>query len=185
LGAHFAGRISAKQFRIVSIAAVILACAAYTAAQPCTRHEEPDGGFSICIPEGWTVRETPTSKFKSLFAPKLDGFSPNINFRQELTSKTLTDYVSAGVALVMATKEKIGLTSIEPLGQSDFKTDSGLKGIRVIFKSDYKGIMVRTTQYYFDAGNDRKLVITATALDQHKAVFDVVFERAAKSFQLQ
>ena len=164
---------------------MILICAIHAAAQPCTRHVEPAGGFSLCIPEGWTTRESQSTKFKSLFGPQLGGFSPNINFREETTSQSLSQYVSAGVDQILASKESIGVTKIEPVGQSDFKTDSGLNGIRVILQSEYKGFLIRTTQYYFDAGNGRKLILTATGLDQNKTVFDRVFDRAVKSFQLQ
>jgi hypothetical protein len=164
---------------------VLLAGVQYLAAQTCNRHVESVGGFSICFPEDWTARERPGDKFKSLFGPASDNFSPNINFRDEKSNAALSEYAAAGVRFILANKEKIGATSIEPLGQSDFVTDSGMRGIRVLLKSLYKGFEVRTIQYLFDDGNGRKLIVTGTSLEKNKEVFDRVFDRALKSFRVE
>lgn len=150
-------------------------------AQPnCNRH----GGFSICIPDGWTSKDRENEKYKYLFGQPTDSFAPNLNFKEEMSTLALSDYVAAGIRNILANKEKIGATSVEPLGQSDFTADSGMPGIRAVFQTLYKGYLVRTIQYYFDAGNSRKLIVTGTSLDKNKEVFDRVFDRAAKSFRL-
>lgn len=167
------------------IGVVVVIGARCLSAQPnCNRHVEPQGGFSICIPDGWASREKENEKFKFLFGQPSDDFAPNLNFKEEMSTLALSDYVAAGVRNILANKEKIGATSIEPLGQSDFTTDSGMRGIRAVFQVLYKGYLVRTIQYYFDAGNSRKLIVTGTSLDKNKEVFDRVFDQAAKSFRL-
>jgi hypothetical protein len=166
------------------IAFVIFAVAQGVAAQNCIRHVEMQGGFSVCIPDSWTVRDAQNEKFKQIFGQATDGFTPNINFREETTTTPLSSYVAAGIRNILASTEKLGATSIEPLGQSDFTTDSGLRGIRAVFQTLFKGHLVRTIQYYFDGGNGRKLIITSTSLDKNKEVFDRVFDRNAKSFRL-
>ena len=139
----------------------------------------------MCIPDGWVVRERPNEKYRALFGEASNNFAPNINFKDEVSELTLSAYVAAGVRLILASTEKLGATSIEPLGQSDFTTESGMRGVRAVFQTLYKGFLVRTTQYYFDAGGNRKIIVTCTSLDQNKEVFDQVFERSAKSFRLE
>ncbi|HKP38102.1 MAG TPA: hypothetical protein VJT71_14690 [Pyrinomonadaceae bacterium] len=171
-----------KLARFVLATVVLVAAVQYLAAQNCNRHVEPVGRFSLCLPDDWIVRERPGDKFKGLFGTRLDDFTPNINFRDETTSMALSDYTAASVRHILASKEKIGATSIELLGQSDFVTDSGVRGIRVVFKSLFKGLELRTIQYFFDDGRGRKLIVTGTNLEKHQEVFDRVFDHAAKSF---
>lgn len=172
--------------RYLLLTILIVVVANSISAQTCTRHTELQGGFSLCIPDGWVVREKkPDAKYRSLFGPMSNGFAPNINFRDEMSDLKLSAYVAEGIKLVLASTQKIGATSIEPLGQSDFITDSGIRGIRAIFQTLYKGILVRTTQYYFPAGSNRKIIVTCTGLDNNKEVFDRVFDRTVKSFRLE
>jgi|SRR6185503_8873454 len=171
--------------RFVLVTILLIAGAQFVPAQTCNRHVEPQGGFSICIPDGWNVREQADAKFKALFGPPADNFAPNINIRDGMSTASLSDYVADGIKTILANAEKIGADSIEPLGQSDFDTDSGLHGIRVVFQSNYKGFLARTIQYIFDAGNGRKLIVTGTGLEKNKEVFDRVYDRAVKSFRLQ
>ncbi len=172
------------KLRLILIVLVTLIVAHGAAAQNCIRHVEMQGGFSVCVPDSWTVREAQNEKYKQIFGQATDSFTPNINFRDEVTTSPLSDYVAAGVKNILASTEKLGATSIEPLGQSDFTTDSGLRGIRAVFQTMFKGYLVRTIQYYFDARDGRKLIVTSTSLDKNKEVFDRVFDRNAKSFRL-
>jgi hypothetical protein len=174
-----------KHTRFLFVATLVLVCAIPLVAQePCNRHTQSDGGFSICIPDGWTARERPNSKYQFLFGPAADNFAPNINVRDELSTLNLSDYVAAGIRTTLARKDELGATSIEALGQSEFVTTAGLRGIRSTFLTLYKGFWVRSIQYYFDAGNNRKLILTGTELEKDKEVLDSVFDRAAKSFRL-
>lgn len=174
-----------KLSRILLIICVTLIAARGLAAQNCTRHVEPQGGFSICIPDGWTAQDSQNEKFKMLFGPRVDGFTPNTNFRDEVSTAPLSTYVAAGIKNILASTEKLGATSIELLGQSDFTTDSGMRGTRAVFQTLFKGAVIRTIQYYFDAGNGRKLIVTGTSLDKNKEVFDRFFDRNTKTFRLE
>jgi hypothetical protein len=171
--------------RVISIVLLLLFCATYSRAQPCNRHIETEGGFSVCLPEGWVTRKKPDDKFTTLYGPRTDGFTPNVNFKDEFSKSSLRTYVAGGIDTILASKDKFGANSIESLGQTDFRTAAGLTGIRVVFLADYKGIMLRLTQYCFDLGQGRKLIITATGLDKNKDVFDPIFDQTAKSFRLQ
>ena len=173
-----------KLSRVVLFASLIFAAGSYTVAQTCTRHVESQGGFSICIPDGWVAKERQGETYKMLFGEASDGFAPNLNFKEGMSNLELSDFVAAGTKATLASKEKIGATSIEALGQSDFVTDAGVPGIRLVYLSEYKGHWVRTIQYIFAASPSRKLIVTGTSLEKNKEVFDRVFDRSAKSFRI-
>jgi hypothetical protein len=101
-----------------------------------------------------------------------------------MSNLELSAFVAAGIKWTLANKEKIGPSSIEFQGQSDFVTDAGVRGVRVVFLSEYQGLWVRTIQYVFPASPTRKLVVTGTSLEKNKEVFDRVFDRSAKSFRI-
>lgn len=180
-----------KSFLVV--AAVILAFSFHCAAQEhtressrenCERHSEPEGGFSFCVPEGWSVVEREGNKYKMVFAPRAANFTPNINVKDEESTYQLNDYVAASIRTILDNREKIGATSIKPAGQTAFITNSRLRGIRVAFLTEYRGLLVRTLQYYFDAGNNHKILVTGTALEETKETYDKVFDAALRSFQI-
>ena len=167
-----------------AVLTLVLLAAGTGRAQTCTRHVETQGGFSICVPDGWSVREREGDRYKVLRGPASDSFTPNINFKEEVSTLALREYAAAGIRKILASKESIGADSIEPLGQSGFITDDGRRGIRLVLQVGYKGHLVRTLQYLFDAGNNRKLIVTGTSIEKNKEVFDRVFDRAAKSFRI-
>lgn len=173
-----------KLSRFILFASLLFAGALSALAQPCTRHTEAQGGFSICIPDGWAAKAQQGEGFQMLYGQPADGFTPNLNFKEEMSNLELSDYVAAGVKNILASKEKIGATSIDVQGQSDFLTDAGLRGSRVVFLSEYKGHWVRTIQYLFASSPGRKLIVTGTGLEKNKEVFDHVFDRAVKSFRV-
>lgn len=173
-----------KLSRLVLFASLMFATAAYTAAQSCTRHFESQGGFSICIPDGWVVKEQQGEAYKMLFGEPSDGFAPNVNVKEGISDLEINAFVAAGIEWMLANKEKIGVTSIQVQGQSDFVTDAGVRGVRVAFLSEYKGLWVRSIQYILPASPTRKLVVTGTSLDKNKEVFDRILDRSAKSFRI-
>src|SRR5437667_12582996 len=109
---------------LLALASLIIA-GTLGAAQTGDRHTESAGGFSYCPPKGWTMKEVPGLKYQIAFAKASGGFTPNINVVDEVFSGALKDYVNGNIqALTKQFKE------FKNLGQSDFKTDSGAKGIK-------------------------------------------------------
>jgi hypothetical protein len=155
------------------------------AQQVCKRHVETAGGFSFCPPDGWTAGERPDQKYKVWFAPPAKEFTPNINLKDDENPVALAEYVAVSLKYILANKEKVGAESIELLDQSDFVTASGLTGIRMAFRTHYKGLVVRTIQYYFNGKKDQKLIVTVTALEADRETLDPVFDHAVKTFQLE
>lgn len=170
---------------LLSSALVFVLALSGFAQQPCKRHIETAGGFSFCPPEGWTASEKPDPKYKSWFAPPVKNFVPNINFKDEANSAALADYVASALQYILANKDKMGADSIEILDQSGFVAASGLTGIRVAFRTHYKGLVIRTIQYYFSGKKGQKLIATATAPDADRETLDPVLDGAVKTLQLE
>ena len=170
--------------RTVTVLALLLIAAAVASAQEtCKRDVEPQGGFSLCVPDGWSVETKENQKFKMLFAPAAETFTANINMKDDDSSQALTGYVDASIKEILSNPPAISATSIKLVGRTDFATASGLTGERVAFETEYKGLLIRTIQYYLDDGKNRKFLVTGTCLVKDKDTFDSVFERAAKSFR--
>src|SRR5207253_4386086 len=144
---------------------------------------ETQGGFSICVPDGWTVETKTSEKYKLIFAPQ-SYIVANINFKDEANAAPLEDYVAAGTKNLMSNVAQTGATSIKVVSQTKFVTDFNLNGIKVIFSTEYKAYQFRQLQYQFSAGANRKLVVTCTFPEKDQEQLDPVFERAAKSFRL-
>jgi hypothetical protein len=170
----------------VGVLAVILFTLSVGVAQEtCKRNLEPQGGFSVCVPEGWNVQVREGQKFKMMFAPAAEKFTANINIKIEESSSLLSSYAGASVKKVLASSSTLGATSIKLVGWTDFSSTSGLAANRVVFETEYKGLLITTVQYYFDSERNQKFVFTGTCLVKDRDVFESVFERAAKSFRLE
>src|SRR5438309_9686932 len=89
-------RMEKLRFLLLAILLILIGTCA-TRAQTCNRDVEAEGGFSICVPDGWTVTETTGDKFKALFAPRSDAFTSNINFKEGTSAASLEDYVAAEI----------------------------------------------------------------------------------------
>lgn len=172
--------------RMVAVLALLLvAVAGGLAQEPCKRNIEPQGGFSLCVPEGWSIETKADQKFKLLFAPAAETFTASINTKDDESSASLISYVGASIKVILANPPTIGAASIKLVGWTDFATGSGLAGNKAVFETEYKGLLIRTIQYYLDGGKNRKFIVTGTCLLKDKDTFDGVFDRTAKSFRTE
>ena len=149
----------------------------------CRRHREAAGGFSFCLPEGWTAVERPEQKYKIIFGPRGQVFTPNINMKDEVNKAPLADYVAASLKIILSNYGQTGATSVRIMSQANFMTATRIPGIKVTLQAEYKGLLIRTLQYYFSGVQDQKLIVTCTALEEERAALDPVFERVLKTFQ--
>ena len=65
-----------------------------------------------------------------------------------------------------------------------FNTDSGIKGIKLVFDSKWDGKPLMQTQYYFKGIKGKILVITCSVLPEDGPKFVDIFDTAMKSFQI-
>lgn len=161
----------------------LLASGAF-AQTPCQRHSEPIGGFSFCPPEGWIITAQEGQKYKIIHRERRDSFTPNINVKDETTSYSLPDYVTASIRTITTDYGTIGATSIKLLSQANFMTANRTPGIKVTFRTEYKGLFIRTLQYYFNSKPGQKLIVTCTFLESEQSTLDPIFDHALKTFQL-
>ena len=168
---------------LIAILFVFVLTQAGAAQDTCKRHTEPSGAFSFCPPDGWSLIEKEGYKYKVLHAPRGAVFTPNINLRDEANTAPLADYVAASIKEILTNYETIGATSVKLLEQTNFATTKRTPGMRTAFRTEYKGLMIRTLQYYFNNKNGQKLIITCTFLEEDKATLDPVFDRTLKTLQ--
>ena len=117
------------------------------------------------------MKEVPGLKYQIAFWPASGGFTPNINVVDEVFSGELKDYVNGNIqALTKQFKE------FKNLGQFDFKTDSGAKGIKLLTQSEQQGNLLRQTFFFFDGKGGRKYVVTCSARIEVGDKFDAPFE---------
>jgi hypothetical protein len=174
--------------RLLAITLLILTFALSSAAQKtCDRYSPAGRGFSICPPAGWRSVDGKEPNSKVMLGPTSNVFVANMNFREEATALSLKDYVDASVDYILATFNKpdntTGVTRVKLKSRTDFVTQRNLIGIKVVFLDDLKGLLINSTQYYFDTGN-KKVVVTCTALESEKAVNDKLFDASAKTFRI-
>ena len=170
--------------KALTVAILVLTLVLTSGAQECKRYTGPDGGFSFCPPDGWSLEERTGEKYKMVFGMPSNGFRPNINVKDEQSAAPLADYVAAGIEKILASVEKIGATNIKIVSQSDFVIGSEQRGIRVVFQSVYKGFVVRTIQYLFNAEGGKKIIVSCTSLESDKEVLDHVFDRSMETLQI-
>jgi hypothetical protein len=172
-----------KRLLIVPLFVVVLAQVGL-AQDVCHRHVEPLGGFSYCLPDGWNLTKREGDKYKITYGTRGRFFTPNIYIGDEASAAPLAEYVAASLKAAQDSYEKVGATSIKILSQSNFKTTSGLAGIRVALRIEREDLVVRMLQYYFNGKGSQKLIITCAALEAEQESFNPVFERAMKTFQI-
>ncbi len=141
-----------------------------------------DGIFSYVPPQGWRVVEFPGLKYKIAHAAPANAFAANINVVSEKYSGSLDDYARDNVAQMQA-----GGGGFALLGQTDFTTSDGLRGIKLVTEADdmysKEKRRLRQIQYLFNAGPEM-LVVTCSALADEGKTLDQEFDAAMKTFRV-
>jgi len=152
------------------------------AQEVCNRNLEPLGGFSLCVPGGWTASAKEGEKYKLLFAPPAERFTTNINMKDAVSALALGEYATASVDYILKNFPQM---SVKALTKDSFTTQTGLAGFRATFHAEHKGLLIRSIQYYFSGNAEQKLILTCTGLEADQVTLDPVCDRAAKTFQLE
>lgn len=172
--------------RNLAIVSVLLLGVSSTEAQEvCKRDVEPQGGFSLCVPDGWIVSQKEGEKYKILTAAPAEVSTANINMQDEMSGMPLKEYSSSAVDYILKNYVQLGLTAVRVLAQDSFTSKSGLTGIRFAFHVEAKGESIRSIQYYFNGNPGQILVLTCTVREADQVTLDPVCDRAAKTLQLE
>ena len=150
------------------------------AAETGKRHVEASGGYSFCPPNGWEMKEMPGLKYKLAFGPAAGGFAPNINVVDEAFDGSVEDYVKTSLEMVAK-----AFKGFKKIGQSSFKTESGVKGVRLQTESDQGPLRLRQTFFFLAGKGKNKLVVTCSALAENGQKLDSAFEDSLKTFALE
>lgn len=162
---------------------ILISALAGLTQTPCERYVAPAGGFSMCPPPGWTLKDREGQQYKMMFGPPSEVFNANLNFKEEVTAIALKEYVDATVDNILKNYASVGATSTKLVSRTEFVTDSMERGEKTNYLTDFKGMQINTAQYIFNAGA-KKLLATFTALESDKAANEKLFDAAIKTLQI-
>ena len=111
------------------IGLLVLGASSTVAQEVCKRNIEPQGGFSFCVPGGWTAEEKEGQKYKLVFAPAAERFTANINMKDDMSTIPLEDYATISVDYILKNYAQFGATAVKALTRESFTTKSGLPGV--------------------------------------------------------
>src|ERR1700744_1574872 len=137
------------------------------------------GLFSYQAPKGWTVKDTPFTKYKvCLDAPK-NKFSANINVVMEPFSGTLEKYVELNETTLKGTAM---FENLQIIDQKPFVSASGVSGLRVLLTDTVSKFNLQQIFYFFNGTGDNKFVVTASCLVGDGAADAPIFDASLKTF---
>lgn len=140
---------------------------------------ENTGNFSYCPPLNWTVLDFPGLKYKVVIGLTGENFRENIVFVDEEYDGNLRDYVNANIVQLNSFLQDYQLIDI-----SEFKTNSGVAGERVITNNKQQGFTIRQIFYFFQGKNKKYYVITCSVLENVATEYLPIFDESMKTFEL-
>lgn len=170
---------------ILSFVIFLFAHATAQAQAACERHSEPEGGFSFCPPEGWEAREVEGQIYKVLVGPQVGEATPNMIVKSVRFDGTLDAFVRGNVAELERKSRAGALRSFKLVGRTEFVTDAGRRGSKIIVQQLMLGNLLRQSFYAFDAGGGRKLVFTCTVLAEGGEQMDAPFDQSMKTLRME
>ena len=156
-----------------------LAFAVTLAAQDLGDTVSQPGLFSYQAPKGWTVKDTPISKYKVSFDALQNNFAANINVVVETYSKSLSDYVELNKTQLKATPL---FQHVQILDEKPFETSAGVKGTRLVVKDTVGELNLQQIFYIFEGASDTKMVVTASSLVGDGDHYAPIFDGSMKTF---
>jgi len=167
---------------VITLLFCLLFCSNVSAQNNDSKYIPEDKMFSYSIPSGWVLREMPGRKYKVAVTQPVNGFAPNINIVDEVSSSDLNSYVDGNLQILTQLHEKFR-HNFKILSRSVFTTMYAQSGVRVITESDQGASSIRQTFFFFDGKDGRKLIVTCTVLAIGGEKYDPVFEKSLKTFQ--
>lgn len=145
------------------------------------RHVEPTGHFSYVPPQHWDAHKIAGLDFLVFLGPGEP--PPALEFRRDLSVPDGAD----SVEFAKRTNERVYETS-KLLESSEFTTDSGLRGTRIVFEDETrkegKPATIRQIIYVFPNGGDTH-AFWGSAPSEVGTQYDGVFDACAKSYRVE
>jgi len=137
------------------------------------------GVFSYQAPAGWTLKDTPMSKYKFSFDTPKNNFAANINVVVQDYPKPLADYVALNKTQI---KNIAMLQNVLIVDEKPFTTTAGLQGTRLVITDTVGKSDLEQTFYIFAGDGDTKYVVTASCLVNDAQVYAPIFDASIKTF---
>ena len=140
-----------------------------------------ENGYSHKIPQGWENKPNSQAGIATTFvSPASTGLASNMVTTIEPYQGTLADYIAAN---------KQAITNAAPdakfLSDSEFSTDARVKAHKVKLTNKMNDIDLAQTMYFFEAPNNKKIIITCTAPAKHAGDLEPLFDGCMKTFAVK
>lgn len=142
------------------------------------RYYESTGDFSYVPPKYWQISELSGLKYKIIVAPKVNTFTPNINFVDENNSMAIEEYNIESLKTLKKLFPKLLCQNAE-----SFVTAAGAKSLKDDCKN-FQNNQWLTQKFYIFDGNGRKIVATYTRSLDTGQENDSIVEDCLKTFRI-
>ena len=147
---------------------------------PTSRLDQPIGNFSFVTPDGWFRNKIAGIDFIVVSTKPDCGINPNIFVDFVLPSPELNDAV-----VKLTTTYKSNHLDYEVIEQADFKTESGLQGVKITARRNSKKQLPLGTYQYVIKEVDRVIAITCTCADSVKEKYEPIFDQTLRTLETE
>lgn len=137
------------------------------------------GAFSYQAPRGWSVKETPVSRYKVSVDKLKNHFSAHISVVMQVYPGTLAAYVDVNKRAFAASPAFKNFQIVE---EKQFTTTAGGIGVRLVATATVQHLDLQQIFYFFEGTGDNKLVVTASSLVGDSAAYAPIFDASLKTF---
>lgn len=147
---------------------------------PAGRLSQPAGNFSFVTPEGWFRNKLAGIDFIVVATESDCGMSPNFFVDFTTPSSGLSNAVDRVI-----NSYKTSRRDYEVIEKADFKTESGLQGVKITARRMDKKNLPLGTFHYVIKGTDRAIAITCTCADGVKEKYEPIFDQALRTVEIE
>jgi hypothetical protein len=148
-------------------------------------HHDNPSGYSFVPPNGWTMMQASGDQVTVCRGPFVDGFTPLIAFSEstDVQAPSLTGSLEEYVA---QTRERlVEDNSVTAIQEFDFSTDAGLEGKKLTYQRPHEAGIVRVQAYFFVGSDGKRVTVTCIALAKSGPTLDRLFDKVAKTLELE
>lgn len=164
---------------ILGMALMVSGCGR-PAPLPAGRMIQPAGQFSFVTPDGWVRTQLPGIDFIVVSTEPDYGASPNIF----VEGTPRSGQISAQQAQLIEVNRN-QLRSYTVLGQKEFATKSGLKGMKITAHRETQESLPLALYHYLFQDGDRVIVLTGSCSDPVKQKYEPFFDSAMRSLRAE
>lgn len=147
---------------------------------PAGRLHQSAGAFSFITPDGWLRTKLAGIDYIIVSAESDSGTSPNI----------FVDWVEPKADLARMSSQiqatnKDNYPDYEVIQQSDFKTNSGLKGIKIVATRKNRDGLPLAIFHYLIQDAERVIAITCSCSKSTDAKYEPIFDKTLKTLKTE